>query len=99
MLPWSRTDLDSLCDLVQACAKCNSDKTDVLPSPKRVQVALGRSSVTIEEIALEVNWPDDSNRVRAIARGLCRSRLSNSSPSSYKKLAIFDAFSLPKLLL
>ncbi|WP_197696706.1 HNH endonuclease, partial [Mycobacterium sp. 852002-51152_SCH6134967] len=42
VLPWSRSHIDSLANLVQGCRPCNTNKSGLLPVPKHVKAALER---------------------------------------------------------
>ena len=42
VLPWSRIGLDGLANLVLACRRCNTDKSDTLPRPGLVELAVNR---------------------------------------------------------
>jgi hypothetical protein len=70
VLPWSRSHIDGLANLVQACRKCNGDKADSLPAPQHVTKALARGEAVLKQIADTINWTADYDDVRSMARGL-----------------------------
>lgn len=70
VLPWSRVGIDGLANLVLACGRCNSEKSGALPSVHLVEQVLERDRVTLEQIADQIQWPTQFDRVRAAARGL-----------------------------
>ena len=72
VLPWSRVAIDGLANLVPACERCNSDKSNALPAVETVTRALGRDSSLLEQIGLSVGWPVQYERVCRAARGLYR---------------------------
>jgi hypothetical protein len=51
VLPWSRTHIDSLANLVPACRTCNGDKSGLLPAPNHVEAALMRDHSKLHAIA------------------------------------------------
>ena len=70
VLPWSRSRIDGLANLVQACHKCNDNKRVSLPSPEHVQNALDRGRSTLQQIADSITWPLNYDDVRSVGRGL-----------------------------
>lgn len=72
VLPWSRVGIDGLANLVPACERCNSDKSNALPAVATVTRVLSRDRVVLEEIGSQVGWPVQYDRVCRAARGLYR---------------------------
>lgn len=72
VLPWSLVGIDGLTNLVLACARCNGDKGHALPSVDIVNRVLTRDRGTLEEIAADLQWPTQHERVAAAARGIYR---------------------------
>ena len=72
VLPWSLVGIDGLANLVLACARCNGDKSGALPSVRIVDRVLARAPYVLEEIASELQWPTQRDRVVAAARGIYR---------------------------
>jgi len=72
VLPWSRVAIDGLANLVPACQRCNTDKSNALPSVDTVTRVLGRDRSLLNEIGLQVGWPVQYERVCRAARGLYR---------------------------
>lgn len=70
VLPWSRVGIDGLANLVLACARCNTDKSGALPAVALVDRVLDRDRVVLEQIATEIAWPTQRERVVAAARGI-----------------------------
>lgn len=70
--PWSLVGIDGLSNLVLSCARCNGDKGGALPSVKIVNRVLERKRDVLEEIASELQWPTQHDRVVAAARGIYR---------------------------
>jgi len=70
VLPWSRVGIDGLANLVPACERCNSDKSNALPAVETVTRVLGRDRSILEEIGSSVGWPVQYERVCRAARGL-----------------------------
>ncbi|MGC4960924.1 HNH endonuclease [Gordonia sp. DT101] len=70
VLPWSRVGIDGLANLVLACPACNSNKSDLLPSPGHVDRALDRGQPLLETLAADINWPSQFDRVVSAAHGL-----------------------------
>lgn len=72
VLPWSLVGIDGLANLVLSCAACNGDKSGALPAVEIVDRALDRDHGVLEEIAQEIQWPTQRDRVVAAARGIFR---------------------------
>lgn len=72
VLPWSRVGIDGLANLVPACERCNSDKSNALPALETVTRVLGRDRSLLDRIGSEVGWPVQYERVCRAARGLYR---------------------------
>lgn len=70
VLPWSRVGLDGLANLVTACTRCNSNKSNALPEPPLVAEALGRGEQVLVRIGSGIAWPAQYDRTRNAARGL-----------------------------
>ncbi len=70
VLPWSRSRIDGLANLVQACHMCNDNKRDSLPAPEHVERALSRGRARLAEIAHSITWPLNYDDVRSVGRGL-----------------------------
>ena len=72
VLPWSRVAIDGLANLVPACERCNSDKSNALPAVETVTRVLARDRVLLDQIGMEIGWPVQYERVCRAARGLYR---------------------------
>ncbi len=72
VLPWSLVGIDGLSNLVLACTRCNGDKSGALPAVRIVDRVLARERDVLEEIATELEWPTQHDRVLAAARGIYR---------------------------
>jgi HNH endonuclease len=72
VLPWSLVGIDGLANLVLACARCNGDKSNALPAVSIVDRALERDREILEQIASEIQWPTQHDRVVAAALGIYR---------------------------
>lgn len=72
VLPWSLVGIDGLANLVLACARCNGDKSNALPAVQIVNRVLQRDRNALEQIAQELQWPTQHDRVVAAARGIYR---------------------------
>ena len=72
VLPWSLVGIDGLSNLVLACARCNGDKSGALPAVKLVDQVLQRDRRVLEQIASDLQWPTQHDRVVAAARGIYR---------------------------
>ena len=72
VLPWSLVGIDGLSNLVLACARCNGDKSGALPAVSIVERVLERDREVLEQIATEIQWPTQHDRVVAAALGIYR---------------------------
>ena len=72
VLPWTLVGIDGLSNLVLACARCNGDKSGALPAVTIVDRVLERERSELEDIASELQWPTQHDRVLAAARGIYR---------------------------
>ena len=72
VLPWSLVGIDGLANLVLACARCNGDKSGALPAVSIVDRVLERDREVLEQIASEIQWPTQHDRVVAAALGIYR---------------------------
>jgi HNH endonuclease len=72
VLPWSRVAIDGLANLVPACERCNSDKSNALPAVEIMTRVLGRDRILLSQIGSQVGWPVQYERVCGAARGLYR---------------------------
>lgn len=72
VLPWSRVAIDGLANLVPACERCNSDKSNALPAVATVTRVLSRDRSLLDQIGSQVGWPVQYERVYRAARGLYR---------------------------
>jgi hypothetical protein len=72
VLPWSLVGIDGLANLVLACARCNGDKSGALPAISIVDRVLERDREVLEQIASEIQWPTQHERVVAAALGIYR---------------------------
>jgi hypothetical protein len=78
VLPWSLIGIDGLANLVGACSRCNGDKLNALPAPAIVDRVLARDRVVLEELAVDLEWPTQYDRVVSAARGIYLSRPDGS---------------------
>jgi hypothetical protein len=91
VLPWSLVGIDGLANLVLACARCNGDKRNSLPAVDIVDRVLARDRRVLEDIAAELEWPTQHDRVVAAARGLYRGQPSGVPTwSGYQQTAVLD---------
>jgi 5-methylcytosine-specific restriction endonuclease McrA len=91
VLPWSVVGIDGLANLVLACARCNGDKRNSLPAVDIVDRVLARDRQVLEQIAAELEWPTQRERVIAAARGLYRGQPSGVPTwSGYHQVASLD---------
>ncbi|MBX7435452.1 HNH endonuclease [Mycobacterium sp. Y57] len=74
VLPWSLVGIDGLTNLVLACKRCNSDKSGALPAVAIVDRALNRDRQVLENLAADLEWPTQHDRVVAAARGIYRAQ-------------------------
>ena len=72
VLPWSLVGIDGLANLVLACARCNGDKSRALPAVSIIGRVLERDREVLEQIASEIQWPTQHDRVVAAALGIYR---------------------------
>jgi HNH endonuclease len=72
VLPWSVVGIDGLANLVLACARCNGDKSRSLPAVSIIDRVLERDREVLEQIASEIQWPTQHDRVVAAALGIYR---------------------------
>jgi hypothetical protein len=72
VLPWSLVGIDGLANLVLACTRCNGDKGGALPAVSIVDRVLERDRDILEQIASQIQWPTQRDRVVAAARGIYR---------------------------
>ncbi len=72
VLPWSLVGIDGLANLVLACVRCNGDKGGALPAVSIVDRVLGRDQDVLEQIASQIQWPTQHDRVVAAALGIYR---------------------------
>ncbi|MFZ0832551.1 MAG: HNH endonuclease [Mycobacterium sp.] len=72
VLPWSLVGIDGLSNLVLSCVRCNGDKRGALPAVPIVDHVLERDRNLLEQIATDIQWPTQHDRVVAAARGLYR---------------------------
>jgi len=91
VLPWSLVGIDGLSNLVLACARCNGDKSGALPAVGIVDRVLEREREVLEEIASELQWPTQHERVVAAARGIYRGQPPGVPTwSGYKQIERLD---------
>jgi len=96
VLPWSLVGIDGLSNLVLACARCNGDKSGALPAVKIVERVLDRDRDVLEQIASELLWPTQRERVVAAARGIYRGQPAGVPTwSGYKRSERLDISFLP----
>ncbi|NBV90038.1 MAG: hypothetical protein EBR84_01305 [Actinobacteria bacterium] len=88
MLPWSRTYLNGIANLVAADKKCNGDKSDTLPTIEYFKAAVGREASLLSQIADNFNFPIQLSETLAVGKGLYLSTPSGSNlwagPNSYE---------------
>jgi hypothetical protein len=91
VLPWSLVGINGLANLVLACAKCNGDKRHALPAAGIVDRLLERDREILEQIAIEIRWPTEYQRVVAAARGIYRGQPAGVATwSGYKQSRKLD---------
>jgi HNH endonuclease len=91
VLPWSLVGIDGLANLVLACVRCNGDKRSALPAVSIVDRVLGRDRQVLEQIASEIQWPTQHDRVVAAARGIYRVQPAGVPTwSAYKQTETLD---------
>ena len=97
VLPWSLVGIDGLSNLVLACARCNGDKSGALPAVSIVDRVLERKRDVLENIASELEWPTQHDRVVAAARGIYRGQPTGVPTwSGYKQSERLDISFLPR---
>lgn len=97
VLPWSLVGIDGLANLVLACARCNGDKGGALPSVDIVDQVLSRDRNTLEDIATDIQWPTQYERVTAAARGIYRGQPTGVPTwSGYKHATRLDISFAPE---
>jgi hypothetical protein len=72
VLPWSLVGIDGLANLVLTCARCNGDKRGALRAVSIVDRVLDRDRAVLEQIASQIQWPTQHDRVVAAALGIYR---------------------------
>jgi hypothetical protein len=96
VLPWSLVGIDGLANLVLACARCNGDKSNALPAVSIVERVLDRDREVLEQIASEIQWPTQHDRVIAAAHGIYRAQPPDVPTwSGYKHTERLDVSFLP----
>lgn len=91
VLPWSIVGIDGLANLVLACARCNGDKSGALPAVSIVSQVLERDQEALEQIATELQWPTQHDRVVAAARGIYRGQPAGVPTwPGYKRSKLLD---------
>lgn len=91
VLPWSLVGIDGLANLVLACARCNGDKSGALPAVSIVSRVLQRDRHVLEQIASQIEWPTQHDRVVAAARGIYRGQPTGVPTwSGYKQIERLD---------
>ena len=95
VLPWSRVGIDGLANLVPACERCNSDKSNALPAVATVTRVLGRDREVLDQIGSEIGWPVQYERVCRAARGLYRG--SPEGTPTWQSRGTFTALQLERV--
>ncbi len=96
VLPWSLAGIDGLANLVLACARCNGDKSGALPAIDIIDRVLSRDRDVLEDIAAEIQWPTQRDRVIAAARGIYRGQPAGVPTwSGYRTSQRLDVSFLP----
>ncbi|MEB3021467.1 HNH endonuclease [[Mycobacterium] crassicus] len=91
VLPWSLVGIDGLANLVLACARCNGDKSNALPAVPIIDQLLDRDPGVLEQIASEIGWPTQRDRVVAAAVGIYRMQPAGVPTwSGYKQTTRLD---------
>jgi hypothetical protein len=91
VLPWSLVGIDGLSNLVLACARCNGDKSGALPAVNLIERMLQRDRQVLEEMASDLQWPTQHERVVAAARGIYRGQPAGVPTwSGYKQIERLD---------
>ena len=97
VLPWSMVGLDGLANLVLSCARCNGDKSGALPAVAIVDRVLERDQLVLDEIAREIEWPTQRDRVVAAARGIFRGQPEGVAMwAGYHRTTRFDVVFAPE---
>ncbi len=79
-----------------ACSRCNTDKRHELPAVEIVTEVLGRDRAVLEQIADEIRWLTEYNRVVAAARGVYANQSSGIATwLGYKSSARLDIAFVP----
>jgi HNH endonuclease len=96
VLPWSLVGIDGLSNLVLACARCNGDKSGALPALTIIDRVLQRERQVLEQIASDLQWPTQHQRVVAAARGIYRGQPAGVPTwSGYRRTERLDISFLP----
>ncbi|MBA2953310.1 HNH endonuclease [Nocardioides sp. MAH-18] len=74
VLPWSLVGIDGLANLVPSCVRCNRSKWHALPALTLVDRVLARDQKVLDQLAADLQWPTQYDRVAAVARGIYRSQ-------------------------
>lgn len=91
VLPWSLVGIDGLANLVPACVRCNGDKSNALPAVTVVDRVLARDAEVLEQIATDLQWPTQRERVIAAARGIYRGQPAGVPTwSGYRRVERLD---------
>jgi 5-methylcytosine-specific restriction endonuclease McrA len=91
VLPWSLVGIDGLANLVLACARCNGDKSNALPAVPIIDRVLERDRGALEQIAAEIQWPTQRDRMVAAATGIYRMQPAGVPTwSGYKQTTRLD---------
>jgi 5-methylcytosine-specific restriction endonuclease McrA len=92
VLPWSLLGINGLANLVLACARCNGDKRNALPSLAIVDRVLARDQILLSQVSAQVNWPMERERVISSARGVYRTQPASSvlwsGAGQYERLGV-----------
>jgi 5-methylcytosine-specific restriction endonuclease McrA len=91
VLPWSLVGIDGLANLVLACTRCNGDKSNALPALPIIDQVLDRDRGVLEQIAADIGWPTQRDRVVAAAVGVYRMQPAGVPTwSGYKQTTRLD---------
>jgi hypothetical protein len=82
-------------NLVPACERCNSDKSNALPAVATVTRVLGRDRAVLDQIGSEIGWPVQYERVCRAARGLYRG--SPEGTPTWQSRGTFTALQLERV--
>ena len=69
-IPWSKYPNDAIQNLVLACSKCNSQKSDHLGSIDFLKKWISRPDAELEKVATDVGWESSPEKSRAIVANL-----------------------------